>query len=599
MPAQRTNTTKAAGRILPTVLTMLVASALVGQERDPRLRWRAPPGHEIELDAAGFCDPIALAVVPTPGSRADDPKYFVAERGGVVKVVTNGGSVLVFAKAPFVERGPETQAELHGIALAPERGCVFVSFRTGVAGGPMRSGLARIDCEPGRLSVTPQRTRTFGRLFSCKLGFARNVIGPLAVRSDELFVGVENRGDPRDSRDLDAVGGKILRMDFDGDPIPANPFHTADGEGTVRDYVWASGLWRPCGLAFAGEKLFAADRGLGFDRLVQVDRGSDHRYDGTTWSTGIGPGVVFDPPMSALAFVPSARDQTSCGGTLLAIAGDGQSTATTVAGTRCAVFGVALEAGDLEVDGTPWAFLSPVGSEPDSLRGIAAGPDAVFVATATEEGDNGAVLRVSYGDGIVGGFSPDGPRTVMASYACFVCHEKESSNRPDAGLTLEPEQLAARLMKRLHSEEYTAKLDEIDQLEAYRFARKDVRQSTGMGRVRTWLRYKLVEPRFDDPGAALHHPPLTNEQAAGVVDELLKGLPETDDLGLFDRVRLVVADLVPHPRQRHLLVFLLIGCLIGGGGTCVLLSIRKRLHADRQGVDLVVSRPPHDRGPGF
>lgn len=565
---------------LALVILLAAAGGLPGQGRRPTNEWQLPPGLRAEIECSGLDDPIAIAAVPTPGTDSEDPVCFVAERRGVIKVVTNSGKIRTFATAPFGD-APDARTELIGIAIAPAPGYVFLSFLAGPAEGPLESRLVRFECDPVDLSGALRAKHALRGLMRDALGSSRGVIGPVAVRGDELFVGVDCRGDPRLSRDPDSAEGKILRATLAGAPLPDNPFHTDDGVDSARDWVWSVGLRRPRALAVAGDVLFATDSGLGSDRLVAAERGSDHHFDGTRWSLGIEAAFQLDCPTApgGLAF---ATLGAGAGRLLVVLAGEerlpiwwrARGSATVVA---CRIGGAPRYVPDPPAAWTTWC-----GDGAGSILAISASHEHVFALSG-----DGVVLRFSTDPGAP---TPDAlvepPFELVAERGCITCHVYTTSAPPDLGRSLQPELLASRLMKRLHSSDYLQQLAAVDALpgepyRSYDFARKDVREANGLARVRSWLRHKLVEPRFDDPASEMPHHGLTTGQAARVVDLLLTGLPETEDLGLIDRLRLVVADLVPHPRQRHLLFFLAAGCAIGAVVATAFWSIRKRVRADR------------------
>lgn len=605
-------------------MLLACACALPAQDPRPDGHWQPPPGWVVQVEAAGFDDPVAVAVVPRPGPGDDDARCFVAERSGRIKLVTDTGEVHEFAAAPFDARGgeqpPATRVEVLDLAFAPGRGFLFVAFREGAEGGPSTSSVARIRWQPGARAAAHSCQRRFEQLFRNRLGIARNVIRALAVRGDVLFVAVDNRGDPAGSRDLDCVAGKVLRMTLDGRPLPDNPFYTADGADTVRDYVWASGFRSPRGLTFAAAVLFAADRGLEFDRVLRVERGSDHGYDGTVASLATDAYAVFGgaAAIARIAFLPGGMVEPADGGpgeNVLPVEAElhgsaqrgdavwhaGAEKPPGIAGrlllvqtrqggwlerSAGVVLAMPLARETLAAAGPVAPFLVRVGEAAGSPSAIAMGSDAVHVATDGDTG-GGVVLRIAAAGGAPAPVAAvENAQMLMAARACFSCHGGEAGGSVVPAPSLERDPLAARLMRRLHSEAYLTRLEAVDRLrglpfETYAFARRDVRQATGMARVRTWLRYKLVEPCFDEPDAEMPDPGLTEEQAAAVVDELLRGLPETGELGVLDRMRLLMAHLVPHPRQRHLLLFLLAGCIAGGLLVLTFQAIRRRARPAR------------------
>ncbi len=68
-------------------------------------------GFTIEVAATGLRMPVNIAFVPNPGSQPGDPKYYVTELYGNIKVVTNDGTVSTYL---CVE-----PAQLHAIGCLP------------------------------------------------------------------------------------------------------------------------------------------------------------------------------------------------------------------------------------------------------------------------------------------------------------------------------------------------------------------------------------------------------------------------------------------------------------------------------------------------
>jgi hypothetical protein len=111
------------------LLTPLIATA----SNDWRTDWAVDGPYALDVASTGFSMPTGLAFVSEPGPDPKDPRYFVLELQGNVKVVTNDGSVLDFASVPAVMPDvalPDPAAELGagGICLDSERGYVFVTF---------------------------------------------------------------------------------------------------------------------------------------------------------------------------------------------------------------------------------------------------------------------------------------------------------------------------------------------------------------------------------------------------------------------------------------------------------------------------------------
>jgi len=87
---------------------------------------------------------------------------------------------------------------------------------------------------------------------------SRLVAGPdgyLYLATGEAFVG-------HISQDLASLGGKVLRMDWDGNPAPDNPYG---------NYVYSMGHRNPQGLVFSSDgKLYLSEHGAGTDDEVNL-----------------------------------------------------------------------------------------------------------------------------------------------------------------------------------------------------------------------------------------------------------------------------------------------------------------------------------------
>jgi hypothetical protein len=134
-----------------------------------------------------------------------------------------------------------------------------------------------------------------------------------------------------------------------------------------------------------------------------------------------------------------------------------------------------------------------------------------------------------------------------------------------------------RLEARLASPEYAERARSLDSLEtepfkSYRAGRSEVLASAGVERMRHWVTYKLIEPRFDDPDAQMPDPGLSNSEAQLVAQNLIIA-PEPQRSG----VRQVVdRALATEPRWRHVVGFAVMGFLAGVGGSFALWRWRGR-----------------------
>jgi glucose/arabinose dehydrogenase len=207
----------------------------------------------------GLASPVYLTSPP------GDPRLFVLEQAGRIRVVENGQLL----PAPFLDItgrvGSGGERGLLGLAFHPgyaSNGYLYVNY-TDQAG----------DTQIERYRVTSDRNRadpaSAKRLLSIDQPFANHNGGMVAFGADGmLYIGMGDGGsggDPQGhGQNLNSLLGKILRIDVDrGEPygIPAgNPFV---GRAGARGEIWAYGVRNPWRFSFdrATNLLYVADVG--------------------------------------------------------------------------------------------------------------------------------------------------------------------------------------------------------------------------------------------------------------------------------------------------------------------------------------------------
>jgi hypothetical protein len=132
-----------------------------------------------------------------------------------------------------------------------------------------------------------------------------------------------------------------------------------------------------------------------------------------------------------------------------------------------------------------------------------------------------------------------------------------------------------RLIERLDSESYQETVRRVDELDeepyrSFRAARRQVMAATGLGRVRVWIKYRILEPRFDSVASWMPKLGLTDDEATALADFLVADFvpPQTTTMG---RVRQALDRFLPaRPGKRHLLLFFAVGFGTGAGLTITL-----------------------------
>ncbi len=229
-----------------------------------------------------FEKPVALVSSPRPRM------WYVAEQSGIVMLVEEGkGKALPSVMADLrdrVESGPN-EAGLLGIALHPgfaENGKIYLSYTA--PGAPLVSRISEFVSRDRGLTLDPASERI---VLALDQPYGNHNGGHIAFGPDGfLYIGFGDGGsggDPRgNGQNLDALLGKLLRIDVDGGTPyaipPDNPF--ANGGG--RAEIYASGLRNPWRFSFDRETgaLWLADVGQEqWEEINLVVRGGNYGWN--------------------------------------------------------------------------------------------------------------------------------------------------------------------------------------------------------------------------------------------------------------------------------------------------------------------------------
>ncbi len=236
---------------------------------------------------ATFASPWAMTFMP-------DGRALVTEKGGALRIVTQGGAVSApLGGIPAVAAAG--QGGLLDVALHPDfstNALVYLSFSEPVAGG---SGLAVArgtlveDAGGPRLTGTNVIWRQ-----TPKTSGAGHFGGRMAFSPDgHLFVTAGERQLGTPAQDLTQTLGKIVRLNPDGS-IPAdNPFVATAG---ARTEIWSLGHRNPYGLIFDGSgRLFEHEMGPeGGDEFNLIVRGGNYGWPYVSNGQDYGGGNIPD-----------------------------------------------------------------------------------------------------------------------------------------------------------------------------------------------------------------------------------------------------------------------------------------------------------------
>ena len=533
-----------AGLTVTIAANSIVVASTSTQEFDWRADWAVQRGFDISIDSEGFELPTSIAFVPNPGTAPQDPLYYVTELFGKVKVVTNDRRVHIFAEDFFhLESGAQLtqQVGLAGICLDPVRGYVFVTFAYSDSEDILRNNIVRFQSTPGTFSRAPASQVEFTEVFASYRSSNEHQIGNCRVKNDLLYVGVGDGNQTKRSQQLDSLLGKMLRMTLDGKPVSQNPFYRDDDIGKAANYVWASGLRNPFGLAVVDDRVFIADNGPAIDRFLEVQEGSNQLWDGSDASIGTNAVAVFFPGkgVAQLDRYPDDSD--------LFPARFRNSFFLTVTGSPSqklegipAVNVVPFDLEESRLQGTPKALIRYRGGQIQVVAGLAFGPDGLYFTPMLPNMDGfTGVLKVSYDPASDYPFLLEdelNPVVLMNTYGCAACHTLSNSAESSVGPSLERDALVQRLQQRLTSEEYISAVQRVDKLNdepfvSFRPARRDLQQAQGLAKINLWLKNRIQEPRFDDPNAQMPNLGLSEKQAGSIAAFLSGYAEETAEAG--------------------------------------------------------------------
>lgn len=490
-------------------------------------QWAVEEGYSLRVLAKGFSLPTSLAAVPQPAADPGAPKLFVTELRGRIKVLANDNSVSEFARiatsAPKKD-WPDGEGEsgMAGICLDPERGYVFVTYAYRDASGILRNGISRLRAEPHTFAGKVQEQVDIGRFLAGEPSSLSHQIGNCVVHRGFLYVSIGDAGYPALTAKPDSALGKVLRLTLDGEPAPGNPIA---GSGPIPPRVFASGLRNAFGLAFAGDRLFAAENGLDVDRFLEIAAGRNYLWDGTDGSIATNAAVVFVPaigpvqmahvPPGANALSPSGQDR------FLIAASDSRQ------GPGIVAVEYALRSST--VVSPPRYLVQYEGPQKRmAVTGVALTRDGIAFVPILPVDKAGVVLVARYEpsaahDSIIGRTSVKG--SLVAANGCLGCHSLGGMGGR-VGPDLDAQSIRSRVETRVLGAAYRQHIEQLDALKDVvvaqgRQARHEVLGAPPEDRVRVWVVNRLLNPKFDQPDALMPQMNLSREKAEAIATELL------------------------------------------------------------------------------
>jgi len=207
-----------------------------------------PDGFAIETVASGLNEPVAI-------EQAPDGRWFVAEKGGAVRVIRDGVAV----DPPFARLDvfAEDESGLLGLALGPSfanTGHVYL-FATATFDEQQIIRYTVVGDTGTLPTVIRDHLPTSGTFHNG---------GCLRVGPDRhLYFSIGDNGRSDNGQDMRTLAGKLCRINLDGTTPSTNPFVTPTGSHRA---IYALGFRNPFRFCFAPDgSVFVADVGSSGD----------------------------------------------------------------------------------------------------------------------------------------------------------------------------------------------------------------------------------------------------------------------------------------------------------------------------------------------
>ncbi len=261
-------------------------------------------------DAAGNLSPWSIATVQFGGARAlpagftrsdlttslssatamaqaGDGRFFIAQQGGVLRVVKNGAPL----PDPFVALAVDAQGErgLIGVTLSPDftrNQYVYVYYTTTTSGGGVSGTHNRVSRFTAAGDVAAAASEQVLVELPALSSATNHNGGALHFGVDgKLYVAVGENASGARAQDLADPFGKLLRFNEDGSIPGDNPF--CGTPGVLRCAVWALGLRNPFTFAVQPGTGRLHINDVGENTWEEIDLGAAGANYG--WPTSEGP----------------------------------------------------------------------------------------------------------------------------------------------------------------------------------------------------------------------------------------------------------------------------------------------------------------------
>lgn len=253
------------------IIILFIGSSLIFFNKNPSIKIESNiyssnnQGSDISIIAQKLETPWALVFLP-------DRSLLVTERPGRVRLIDNNNNLQVDPVAIFSKVKEIGEGGLLGMTLHPDfatNNFVYLYYTYGENIGNTLNRVVRMTYQNKKLHDEKIIVDKIpGSLFH---NGGRIKFGPDGF----LYIATGDAQNPSQAQNINALGGKILRVTDEGKPAPDNPFN---------NLVYSYGHRNPQGLAWNSEgQLWATEHGRsgllsGLDELNLIEKGKNYGW---------------------------------------------------------------------------------------------------------------------------------------------------------------------------------------------------------------------------------------------------------------------------------------------------------------------------------
>lgn len=475
--------------------------------------WKVPAGYSVKIDSSNWKVPVAIQFTPQPQGDPKSPLYYVAERQGVIKVVTRDRSVFVYADLrarlqKIVNLCVDDQAQRLYVTGIEQQGDRFFNHLISYRRASEDWGLQG------------QKSWEMAEWFQ-KEPTSSSKISSCFVGSDQaLYLGMDDGGNPEKTQSKKFLNGKILRMDLEGKARMDNPFYDPENPNSVASYIYAYGFRNPRVLTQGPkEDLYTIDHSPKADRLLKVMPGKNGLWSGEESAMLMNSIATWMPPSKPETVIFLKRHEVFAQWSQRLLI-------PSTARTRLEALWLDPQLGAKAPPEPLLEYIDNQNTEKPLLGPIALGPDGIYFSKhlPKQQGKVAILKIVPDASGQASQIPPAlNGEEWFRQLECFSCH-RISGRGGLEGPALD--NLIPRLETRLASKQYKHQLEQMDQLTEklyvqYKIARLTLRNLSGKEQVEFWIRHRLKEPRFDSINSQMPNLQLTEEQIEALTQYLM------------------------------------------------------------------------------